>query len=59
MRLSLEKHNVRSILEKREKKSQEKGERPRKLRFLYSKVRVGLTFNNLESMILKIVFNML
>jgi len=24
-----------------------------------SKVRVGLTFNNLESMVLKIIFNML
>ncbi|AES78646.1 hypothetical protein MTR_7g037580 [Medicago truncatula] len=41
------------------RKNQEKSKRPRIAAILSYKVRVGLAFNNLKSLILKIGFNML
>ena len=52
----------RRNLEKEEKPREEKNQRREVCRILainQSKVRVGLSFNNLESMILKMSFNML
>ena len=49
----------RTFLEKREKKSEREKSKRRLSIFIYNQVRVGLTFNIIKGMILRIEFDMI